>query len=545
MKTRRSFKVIVFVTIWLFATAINLNKAYHIDDAAYLEMAEWILQNPLHPMSGLVNWEQNAEPISVLNQPHLYPYLLAGWSKFLGFGEVWMHTLQSFFTLACIILIYLICNVVIPSRALFLTALLTLSPAFVVGQNLMVDIPLLSFWLAFYYVLIRPGTKSETRRFALAGFLAGCACLIKYSSLCLIATMLIYMIVRKQFRLVWTMGIPVGILVLWSCFNYWDYGSIHILDRPSRLFGGKGFTDMGLAWLACLGAILTFSPIYLRNLWHTMKLLNAGVRTALILALISLAVMIVGVYLGAANEYIIRRLLCMLFLVNGIGIVLLACGSFLRNLKTIFTETREITLLLYLWLVSGALFTVFLAPFIATRHVLLVIVPLCLVLARFLEVRPSFSWNAGMLLLTILITSALGLSDRIWADFYKEKAALIRSELPGGANIYFSGHWGWQWYAGQNGMKQLEALNPQLEQGDYLAYPEGIHQQSLTKISQNLQLKVVKKYTEPASPFTVFSTRDGGGFYISTFSNPPWALSRKPIAPIVLYRAEAAVEEQD
>jgi hypothetical protein len=147
MRAHRKIEIVVLVGLWLFATAMNLDKAYHIDDTAHLETAQWILQNPLHPMKGTINWDQTSDPIHVLNQPHLYFYLLAGWGSLFGFSEPAMHIFQSFFTLACILLIFLIAGLIVPGHALFLTVLLALSPAFVVGQNLMVDVPLLSFWL--------------------------------------------------------------------------------------------------------------------------------------------------------------------------------------------------------------------------------------------------------------------------------------------------------------------------------------------------------------------------------------------------------------
>ncbi len=540
-------KSIVLLLLLLFTIVINLNKAYHIDDTVHLETAQWILQEPLHPMRGQINWDQNTGPIYLLNQPHLYFYLLAAWGGLWGFGEVQMHIFQSFFSLACIIFIYLIGQVVIPSRALFLTALLTLSPAFVVGQNLMVDIPLLSFWLAFFYVTIKPQFKSERQRFVLAGLIAGCACLIKYSSLPLIAVMLVYLIIRRQFHLIWTVGIPLLILVLWSCFNYLDYGSIHIFGRPSQPFSLIGVIGMGLAFLVCLGSILPYSPIFFQNLCHTKKKLNLVVRTALIMILISSAIIVVGVYGGKINERTIERLFAFLFLGNGVAVILLLLGNFWGNLGTIFKEERKPILLLYLWFVFGTLFIILFAPFMATRHVLLVIVPISLLLVYFIETRPSLVWDTIMLLLTASLTLALGISDRIWANFYREKAALIRSELPNKANVYFTGHWGWQWYAKQNGMKQLEALNPQVQGGDYLIYPEGIPQQTLEKIPPELRLKVVKKYADPPSMLAFFSTKGGEAiFYLSKFPWPlsSWIVSKRPIPPIVVYRVEVDASQQ-
>jgi hypothetical protein len=543
MNTRTRFALIILFGLWLFATAINLNKAYHIDDTGHLEAAQWILHNPLHPMSGKINWDQNADSIHLLNQPHLYFYLMAAWGSFFGFSEVAMHLFQSLFTLSCIILIYLIARLIISNNALFLTVLLTVSPAFVVGQNLMVDVPLLSFCLAFYYLLIKPGVKSQTQRLVLAGFMAGCACLVKYTGLPLVLVMLVYILIKRQWNLIWTMGIPIGMLILWSCFNYLDYGSIHILGRSSPPFSLSDLWNTVLAWLVGLGSILPYSPLFFGNLWRKRKRWHLLVQLALILILVSSALIFFGVTIGKIDDSITCKYLQSLFLGNGIAVVLLLLNEFKENLGDFLREANHSILILYLWLFSGALFIICFSPFIATRHILLVIVPVTLLLAHFIETHLSVFWSAVALGLCIFLTLGLGISDRIMANYYREKAALIRSELPGKANIYFTGHWGWQWYAKQNGMRQLEALNPQIQAGDYLAYPEGIHQQRLDKIPANLQLKVVKEYTQSPSILTFFKT-DHARFYASSFEHLPWVIDRHPFDKIVVYQVQAVEGRQ-
>jgi len=535
MNTRIRFVLTILLGLWLFATVINLNKAYHIDDTVHLEIAQWILQNPLHPMSGKINWGQNADSIHLLNQPHLYFYLLAAWGFLFGFSEIAMHVFQSLFTFACILFIYLIARLIIPKHALFLTALLTLSPAFVVGQNLMVDVPLLFLWLAFYYLLIKPRVKSETQRFLLVGFIAGCACLVKYTSVPLVLVMLVSVVIKKKLNLIWTIGIPIGMLILWSCFNYLDYGSIHILGRSSPPFSLKSLLDMGLAWLVGLGSILPYSPFFFGNLWHTKKKLHLFIQIMLILILLSSALIFFGAYIGKLDDSITSKYLLSLFLGNGIAVALLLLHEFKRNFGEFFVEANYSILILYLWIFSGALFIIFFSPFMATRHILLVIVPITLLLAHFIVTHLSVFWSATAVLLSILLTLALGISDRTWANYYREKAALIKSELPNKANIYFTGHYGWQWYAKQNGMKQLEALNPQIQAGDYLVHADYILRQRLDKIPPNLHLEVVKEYTDPPNGLTFFKT---ARFYRNSFKKLPWTINWHPFDKIVVYQVQ-------
>jgi hypothetical protein len=104
-------------------------------------------------------------------------------------------------------------------------------------------------------------------------------------------------------------------------------------------------------------------------------------------------------------------------------------------------------------------------------------------------------------------------------------------QLPDKGNIYYSGHWGWQWYAEQNGMKQLEALNPRIKPGDYLVYPEKIHQKTLVNIPPRLHLKVVREYNEPISTLTFYKT-DDERFYSSDMNKLAWVANWRPFTPI-------------
>jgi hypothetical protein len=532
----RHSELAVLLLLWMFATALNLTKPYHIDDTAHLQIAQWITREPWRPMSGQINWYQDTEPIHVLNQPHLYFYLLAGWGALWGFGEVTMHLLQSFFTLACIILTYRIAKIIVPSGALLTTALLMLSPAFVVGQNLMVDVPLLSLWLAFFYVLIAPQFKSETRRFVLTGFFAGCASLIKYSSLPLILLMLLYLIIKRHFRLIWTLSIPAMMLILWSCWNYLDYGSVHMLGRRPIPFSWNELAQMSVSWLICLGAILPYSLIYFRrNSELRSKTFSTSAKW---LVVVLTAMFFAALHLHKLDVSRMEKIFLLLFFTNGIAIVLTLLWCFLRDWFQTRSQQQQAILTLYLWIAVGGSFVVLYAPFMATRHVLLVIVPLSLLLARFVD-PASLAWRGAMLLLTASLSLVLSVSDWTWANFYREKAVAIRRELPATANVYFTGHWGWQWYAKQNGMKELEALNPQLEIGDYLVYPVGVDNQPLKNIPADRQLTLQKIYTEPFSLLTFFSTGDNARFYASDTQQGPWVISFHAIPPIVVFQVKA------
>ena len=247
--------------LWVAVTAYNLAKPFHIDDTAHLEIARWIMAHPLHPMSGMLNWSGVDRPIHDTNQPHLYFYLLAGWASVFGFSEIALHAFQSLFALACVVLFHRLARHFCPGAALWTTAMLILGPAFVVEQNLMVDVPLLACWLLFFdAILLRRAGRSPTTRYLLAALACSAAELVKYSSLTLLPVLVVSLVLERRWRQAWTTLVPVATLVAWSAFNVWDYGGIHVLTRQ-RTTGPVGQPEVvhlltaAATWAVVVGAI--------------------------------------------------------------------------------------------------------------------------------------------------------------------------------------------------------------------------------------------------------------------------------------------------
>lgn len=220
------------LVLWSIVTAYNLLKPYHIDDTVHLEIARWISNHPLHPMSGLVYWDGIKKPIYQLNQPPLYFYLLAFWGGVFGYGAAAMHVLQSLASLCCILLFNRLARVLVGPEALWATAVLVLGPAFIVEQNLMVDVPLLATWLAFFNLLICDiDSPFQSRRYGFAALACAAALLIKYSSLVLLVILCLSLLLERRRAQAWTMLIPLTTLAAWSLFNVFDYGGVHIASR--------------------------------------------------------------------------------------------------------------------------------------------------------------------------------------------------------------------------------------------------------------------------------------------------------------------------
>src|SRR5258708_22703335 len=99
----------------------------------------------------------------------------------------------------------------------------------------MMDVPCLAFWLIFFWAILSY-QEHPTSHYIIAACSIAVACLIKYTSLVLIPVFMLTLIYRRQWRFLWVICIPIVALVGWSLLNLYDYGSIHVLQRPAFIF---------------------------------------------------------------------------------------------------------------------------------------------------------------------------------------------------------------------------------------------------------------------------------------------------------------------
>ncbi len=508
--------------IWLIVTAYNLFKPYHIDDAAHLEIARWIAAHPLHPMQGLLNWEHGTpEPIYVTNQPHLYFYLLAGWGALFGTSEPAMHALQAGFAGAAILLFHRIACRIAPARAVWLTAMLALGPAFLVEQNLMVDVPLLALWLLCFDALTDTAAPAR-RRFAVAAAACSAALLVKYSSLLLLPILAATIVQEQRWRQAWVLLVPAVVLGAWSGFNLFDYGGIHLLGRHAGAARAGNPMEMAVAWLLTLGAVTPFGLVaglgVLRGPARWRVVIYAGVAAGF-------AALAVAVVTGRVGQAATDDTLRAAFFVNA-GAMLVAVAARRRQ------RADGTILVLMLWLAGHFAFYSLFAPFMAARHLLLVL-PAVLLLAGVAELRRA-DMAAG-LLGTLLLSGGVGLADWRFAAFFRHQATAIPASLPPGARVWFTGHWGWQWYAAQAGLRMVDVDHPALLPGDFVVIPWDIANEGIVSPPA---MTLVRSVTKNQGLGDLFCTAGPARFYQTFWTQLPWRLTADCPNRLMVYRVD-------
>ncbi|MGC2049781.1 MAG: glycosyltransferase family 39 protein [Gallionella sp.] len=469
------FNLSVVISLWFFACFWNFGKAFHMDDTGHLEIAHWIAANPWRPMSGMLSWGEDFQPIYNTNQPHLYFYLMAIWGSLFGWTETSMHLLMSFFTFWAIYAFYRIANFISPDSGIIPTALFALSPAFVVGQNSMVDIPLIAVWIEFYWALLNP-KLNERNRYLIGALLCSAALLIKYTSLVLLPALVFLMILRKQYKqLVWGL-LPIIILAIWSAFNFYDYGGFHILERN---IGNRTspYSELAISWLRVLGAITPFAVLaFIAMIYRSTSVISRCAWLLMsIFNLLTFSIIFWFFIASPSDDVAINILLKWLFLINGAALILLIVTNALNKVINDDLNITQLTLLY--WLVSSAIFIIALAPFMATRHVLLVIPPIVLLLYFWvIDGDKARKFVMAVIILNLMVTSLLAMADCWYADIYRRYATLIADSLPKQSTIWFDGNWGWQWYASQSGMQQFSLIDerPKPKAGDFIVSPQRV-----------------------------------------------------------------------
>jgi len=536
MQASRARGLIAVAGLAAVAGAFTVTKAVHMDDTAHLWIARAIVSDPVHAAQAMLNWDQVSEPLHALNVPHLFMYLLAVPMK-LGAPVEALHLVSVAFAFLALWWVWRLAGLLVPAQALWVTALLALGPAFLPGLNLMVDVPTLAIWAGFFLCMALAEREGGQLRDWQACALAGLGCLIKYTSLVLLPAFVVLAVRRKAWKSLLALSVPVAALVAWSAFNWIAYGQIHLFERAGAVASPDGafLTGVALAagrlpmWILGLGAVSPFAVAFA---------MQAGRRVLLICAAAGAVIVAVGLLLPVADVPAFRdvnatdAVLRGIFFANGLLIASLIRKALLARWNGSPAERSGIDVLV-MWIGCGIAAAVLLAPFPAVRHVLLALPPVLVLLAR--DFAPSPRRAAGALVLTAALGVAAAVSDWRRADVYRTEARALSSA---GAT-WTVGHWGWQWYAAQEGMLEYEPGKSRFQPGDLVVVPGTVHLQRFTAQDSAL-LRLVREESVPGNALDLVRTVTGGGGLYYYWAAVPWTLRWRALETFRIYQVQPA-----
>lgn len=464
-------------------TVLNSFKPLHVDDPFLYWVAEQIVSNPAEPYGFDVFWMQWPQPTVEELAPPVLPYWLAGGLALFGdrpfLWKLWLFPFALVLTMSLRRLFERFSGELV-SPMVWLTVL---SPTFLPGFNLMLDVPAVALGLGALVLFMRSCDRQSLAMACLAGLTAGLAMQTKYTALLIPVVMLLHAAIVRRVRL-WIAATVVSLAVFtaWEGFVFLQHGQSMFLGqlqqssiteeyrarssmiRPLVMHLGGLIPALGLAGLTALG---------LRS-W-AVGLVGLGVVTSL--AVIAYAPWHVAVLL------LLGTFVCLTLLVIGCRVSRLWSNGFaaLRQWRS-----RPEDWFLVLWLIVEIAGYFAIVPWPAARRVMGIVVVAAVLVGRLAsqsqrlpEVRRNISVIAIFGAVLGLIYYAIDLREAVNEKRGAESTAQIIRKLDGSVQIWFVGHWGFQFYAERAGMTPVVPDHSQLRAGDYLVVPTGVPMQEI------------------------------------------------------------------
>jgi len=520
-----------------------LDAAVSIDAPVFVAVARQIVASPADPFGFQMIWDPTSPDTAVFNRnPPLLSYWLAPWIALFGERETVMHAALLPFPLAAA-LAFLGLARRLAGDALAPALLLAATPAFVaLAATLMLDVPLLAFWLLAVYALVRGAETDGAAWWLAAGAAAAAAGLTKYVGFAtapLLAAGVLLLARRKPFALACVLAPPLLAWAAWGAYTQARYGFVHFLGSTDvivqRSRDPRELLNQLVSVPIYYGAALVF-PVLRAAQAFARGERGAG-RALLGLLLGGLAVLFVLPVGEPSRREPIR-----------VDASLLGCFAFAgafwlwtRCLSPARALASPQDRFLALWLAGLLVFSCLLNWHVNAADALLAAPPLLLLLFRDGALRPSRRALAVWLALSLPFAWALALADAQQADVYRTAARRIAGEIgaqPGAR--WFVGHWGLQHYLEREGFRSVVPPmygRSDLAVGDWVATARNVSQLDVSHNMQRFALEESWSWSFPSRlPLRSTNFDAGAGFYSHHAGYLPFAFSTRPLDHVQLGR---------
>jgi hypothetical protein len=480
-------------------TVLDCVKPLMIDDAAYYYYARQAADHPLDPYGFACFWWQRPYVANDVLAPPGLPYWWSAAVRLFGerpvLWKLWLLPFVLLFAGALYALFRRFCR----GLELPLTWFTLLSPAFLPGVNLMLDIPALALSLAAVALFLRAADRDSPVLAALAGLVAGLGMETKYIGFLAPAVMLLYAVLYGKWRL-W----PAAAVVAAQVFVSWEfliallYGQSHfllaaressrpLLEKFNLVVPLLGILGTVAPPLALLGLAALRTPRWAVGLAGGLTLGGYA----------AVAVFGIGWHLewqqsalprlfppGAASDLTLDILIFGEMGLLAVGVVAIAVVALCRLPSfhlpwTLLWRRYRARLFLLLWLGLELAGYFAMTPFPAVRRVMGVLIVATL-LVGMLAARSCRSREGRRLVVAVVGFSAalgLGFAALDWWEAWTEKAmaeaAAATARAQGGGTVWFVGHWGFQFYGEHSGMRPIiPAYGAEQGEYDYVPLPE-------------------------------------------------------------------------
>jgi hypothetical protein len=408
---------------------------------------------------------------------------------------------------------------------------------------------MLAVWVWAVIFWIEGLNHRQPRYLLVSSVLIVVASVTKYFGMSLVFLLAAYSLIKHRRFSSWALYllIPVAALVgyqVWTA-NLYGHGLLTgAAEYAKKRRAMPGRSPLGKALLAlsygggCVLSGLVFAPL----IWSRKHRLGAILLSVLAGLAISLSWVAIGNHAGghsvtADGQYgVLITTQVILCVAGGISVLALALAVF-------WEDHAADVLLLAMWIFGTFFFAGFVNWTINVRSVLPVIPAACILLARRLDraltpsSRPTVAKVAVALLLCGFVSVWLAQADAELANSARRAVTLIGDKTRNrGGLLWFSGHWGFQYYMELTGARPVDWDHPELRGGDFVVIPFNNANIKIVNpefvASQDMIAVPIRSWAGTISPEL------GAGFYSSYWGPLPYAIG--PVAPERYWIAQVA-----
>jgi hypothetical protein len=529
--------LIVIGIILLVCLGPFVNKAVHVDDLLFIWAGHWIQAHPVNFFGSEVNWYGYATPMWMANiNPPLMSYFLAAVASVFGWNEIVLHLAGLAVAFAAAAGIYALAKMWC-QRPLLATAVAIFTPAFLVSSTtLMCDVLMLAFWIwALVFWERALGNDKNRWQFVGAGMLAGLAVLTKYSAVTLLPLLPLLGVLRTRKSGWWLVGTAVPLIMVaayeWLTAGMYGQGLLSAAAGYAHTHRSgllRGWPVRGIISLAFAGGSLLPLLFFAPFLWRRRTLLIGGVIVF---------ELVLGTFYLCDNLWLVRTwevpgltnqwgfvFQLTLLTVAGLHLLLLAAAD-------VWQRRNPISITLVLWIISGFLFAWLLNWTVNARSFLPLVPAVAILLVQRLDAaRGNFMAGRGAmwpLIPSAFIALSLVMADYRLADSARTAAELITAKCkPPGHELWFEGHWGFQYYLEKSGGQPVDFQRSVLQPGDVVVIP--LNNSNIHPLPPGSVGWVNGFQFSPDSwiNLSIGLASDSGGFHSSAFGPVPFAVGK-------------------
>ncbi len=535
---------------WLALAALGIvtllpfiTKPFNIDDPFYLAVAKHIVESPFDFYGFDFNWYGTVEPVTYANHAPATAYYMALVGVIAGWSEPAMHIAFMVPAIGLLLGIYAAAKRLCDQPALA-TVIAWFCPAlFVSATSVMTDVWMAACFVCAIALWMRGVDESRFGLLCAAIAAASLAGLMKYFGVTVIGLMAVYAIAQRHPLRRWAPLLPIPLLVLagYEALTYVLYGQGLVSSSFGFADEGRGAT--AIPWYAWIVSGLSFT--------------GGGIAAAAVLALFAWPkrlwlvwcaafVLVLGVFALQENYrgLILRD-------ENGVdwaaaihlaAFVTLGAQLLALTVWRLLSVRKPEELLLAAWIGGVLLFSTY-VNWSVTARTFVPMAPAAAILAvraaRIDDGRTVWRYTATFAAAVLALGVAWG--DMAWSRTVRDTAILFNDGFRDNPlDVYFQGHWGFQYYADPSVMQALDVERTVLHADNVLITPK--NNSVAARLPEQFRAETDVVLAGEGRWASTMLGNSGAGFYSDLFGPLPFRIGPAPAETYYVTLVSPAIE---